>query len=110
MRILLLVGLVSIVSLAFNLVYAQFSASNVHDEFALLEKNVNVRASSLIHKLNATKDTLILSSHKKINRVYSLNMNYEREVQANINATYYKVPLTNLSQGKACICSSSITT
>ncbi|OUR90344.1 hypothetical protein A9Q87_13715 [Flavobacteriales bacterium 34_180_T64] len=100
MRTLLLLGFISIALLSYNSAFAQFNASIMHDDFALLEKNVNVRASSLIHRLNATKDTLILSSHKKINRVYSVNMNYEREVQANINATFFKVPLTKLSQGK----------
>ena len=93
MRILLLVGFVSLLSLSYTDIYAQ-------NDFALLEKNVNVRANGLIHRLNKTKDTLLLSSYKKINRVYSVNMDYEREVQANINATSYKIPLSNLSKGK----------
>ena len=93
MRILLLVGFVSLFSLSYTDLYAQ-------DDFALLEKNVNVRASGLIHRLNKTKDTLLLSSYKKINRVYSVNMNYEREVEANINDTSYKIPLKHLTKGK----------
>lgn len=83
----------SIVGLTFQKLHAQ-------DDFAILEKNVNVRASGLIHKLNKTKDTLLLSSDKKINKVYSINMDYVREVDTYINKKTFKVPLNNLSKGK----------
>ena len=40
--------------------------------FATIIKNVNVRAKGVKHSLNATKDTLLLESDKKINYVYVL--------------------------------------
>ena len=70
------------------------------DAFASLEKNVNFRASGLIEELNATKDTLILKSDKKMSYVYSINKEYRREVDTYAGDTYFKVPLTNLSKGK----------
>ena len=42
--------------------------------FATIIKNVNVRAKGVKHSLNATKDTLLLESNKKIN----LEVNYDQ--------------------------------
>jgi hypothetical protein len=73
---------------------------HAQQEFASLEKNVNIRASGLIHELNATKDTLILKSDKTIRYVYSINGEYQREIDDYAGSNSYKVPLTNLSKGK----------
>ena len=70
------------------------------DAFATLEKNVNFRASGLIEELSANKDTLILRSDKKMTYVYSINKDYQREIDTYAGDTYFKVPLTNLSKGK----------
>ena len=35
-------------------------------DFATIEKNINIRASGLHHDLNATKDTLVLKGDTKI--------------------------------------------
>lgn len=80
----------------FCLLYFPVSAQ----EFASIEKNKNAQAQQLYHELNVTKDTLILKSDTKINYVYSINRNYEKEVYDFINATSYQVPLTNLTKGK----------
>ncbi|MGM5470682.1 hypothetical protein ACS386_10420 [Flavobacteriaceae bacterium LMO-SS05] len=73
---------------------------HAQDAFASLEKNVNFRASGLIQELNATKDTLILKSDKKMSYVYAINQEYKREIDDYAGAYLYKVPLTNLSKGK----------
>ena len=70
------------------------------DAFASLEKNHNFRANGLIEELNATKDTLILRSDKKMTYVYSINQEYQREIDTYAGDTYFKVPLTHLSKGK----------
>ena len=70
------------------------------DAFASLEKNYNFRATGLVEELNATKDTLILRSDKKMTYVYSINKDYQREVDTYAGDTYFKVPLTHLSKGK----------
>jgi hypothetical protein len=80
----------------FCLLYFPVSAQ----EFASIEKNKNAQAQQLYHELNVTKDTLLLKSDTKINYVYSINRNYEKEVYDFINATSYQVPLTNLTKGK----------
>lgn len=68
--------------------------------FAKIEKNYNVRADALYHDLNTSKDTLVLKSDKKINYVYSINRAVKRELSYTVNATEFKVPLTELSVGK----------
>ncbi|MCB0462969.1 MAG: hypothetical protein KDC81_09740 [Flavobacteriaceae bacterium] len=82
------------------LITSPFCNLQAQNEFAVLEKNVNVRAKGLIQKLNATKDTLLLESKSLINKVYSVNMNYKREVDLNVRDTSVKIPLKELSQGK----------
>ncbi|NNE33440.1 MAG: hypothetical protein HKN40_13850 [Winogradskyella sp.] len=73
---------------------------NAQEHFAKLERNKNIQAKGLIHKLNQTRDTLILQSDKKINYLYSINNEYGREIDVNVNATSFKFPLNNLSKGK----------
>ena len=68
--------------------------------YAKLEKNRNIQAKGLIHKLNATKDTLILQSDKKISYLYSINKNYGRDFDFYVDTTYYKLPLNKLPIGK----------
>ena len=93
MKITFIIGLVTYMSMSLNSLCAQ-------NDFAVLEKNVNVRASGLKHELNTTKDTLLLSSTSNINKVYAVNMDYEREVEARINAKSFKIPLASLTKGK----------
>lgn len=73
---------------------------HAQQDFALLEKNYNFRASGLIQELNATKDTLILKSDQKMSYVYAINEEYQREIDTYAGTEYYEVPLTNLSKGK----------
>ncbi len=75
-------------------------SAQAQNDFAKLEKNVNVRAKGLIHKLNTTKDTLILNSQSLINKVYSVSMDYKREVDLTVNKKAIKIPLNTLSKGK----------
>ena len=70
------------------------------ESYAKLEKNWNIQAKGLIHQLNTTKDTLILKSDKIINSLYTINQNYSRELDFEIDSTYYKLPLNKLSKGK----------
>ena len=68
--------------------------------YASIEKNVNLRAKHLFHDLNSTKDTLILSSSKKLMYVYAIKKDKKLIVNNNINAYTYEVPLDTLTQGK----------
>ena len=70
------------------------------EQFATLEKNINIQAEGLIHKLNKTRDTLILQSDTKINYLYSVNKGYGREFDFYIDTTSYKLPLNKLTKGK----------
>lgn len=70
------------------------------ESYAKLEKNRNIQAKNLIHKLNKTKDTLILQSDKKINYLYSINKNYGRDFDVYLDTTYYELPLNKLPKGK----------
>lgn len=70
------------------------------EPYAKLEKNRNVQAKGLIHHLNITRDTLILKSEKIINSLYTINQNYTRELDFEIDSTAYKLPLNKLSKGK----------
>lgn len=74
--------------------------SQAQRDFAKLEKNTNERAKGLIHNLNATKDTLVLSSNRLISKVYSVGTNQKREVDQTYNLYDVKIPLTGLSRGK----------
>ncbi len=70
------------------------------EDFAIIKKNINIDASGLYHNLNKTKDTLILKSDTKINYVYSINENQEREIDNYVDSKTYKLSLHNLSKGK----------
>lgn len=84
----------------FVLITSPFSNLQAQNDFAILEKNVNIRAKGLIHKLNATKDTLLLESNTLIKKVYAVNMNYKREVDLTVRDNAVKIPLKELSKGK----------
>ena len=84
----------------FGIMTFPFCNLQAQNDFALLEKNVNIRAKALSHKLNATKDTLVLISTKRIRAVYAVNMTYQREIDLAVNNTSINVPLTHLSKGK----------
>lgn len=77
----------------FQKIYAQ-------DSFATLEKNKNSAVKNLIHELNVTKDTLLLKSDSRIDRVYSINTDIKREVDTLIYANEHKVSLRKLTKGK----------
>ena len=68
--------------------------------FATLKKNINVQAKGLLHELNASKDTLLLKSDKKINYVYSINHRVKRELSFTVNANNFEVPLNHLTRGR----------
>lgn len=68
--------------------------------YAKLEKNRNIQAKGLIHELNKTRDTLILTSDKKINYLYSINKDYSRAFDFKVDTTSYKLPLNKLTKGK----------
>jgi hypothetical protein len=80
-------------SLFFQKAYSQ-------ENYAILEKNVNSDANSLFHELNETKDTLLLKSDKKIKYVYSINKDYQRELNYYMDKNVCKLPLNNLSKGR----------
>jgi hypothetical protein len=73
--------------------------SSAQEDFAVIRKNVNVLAKDLHHDLNATKDTLILKSKKKMYKVYTIGDNYG-VVNYDIKAFDLQVPLTNLKKGR----------
>jgi hypothetical protein len=73
---------------------------HAQEHYAKLEKNRNIQAKGLIHKLNASRDTLILKSDKKINYLYAINKDYGRDFDVYIDTTSYKLPLNKLSKGK----------
>lgn len=83
----------SVIGLTFQKLQAQ-------KEFAILEKNHNVRAKDLTQELNATKDTLLLNSSKTIDYVYAINSEYKREIDFYNNTNSLKIPLNQLSKGK----------
>ncbi|WP_282040615.1 hypothetical protein [Winogradskyella flava] len=70
------------------------------EHYAKLEKNKNIQAKGLIHKLNETRDTLILRSDTKINYLYAINKDYGRDFDVYIDTTHYRLPLNKLPQGK----------
>jgi hypothetical protein len=84
----------------FVLVTFPIYSLQAQNQFAVLEKNVNTRAKGLTHKLNATKDTLLLESTTLIQKVYAVNKNYKREIDLNVSDTSVKIPLKKLSKGK----------
>ena len=69
-------------------------------DYAILYKNVNIRANSLIHELNKTKDSLILQSEDVIDYVYTINRDSNREIDEYINRKTHKIALTKLSAGR----------
>lgn len=84
----------------FSLITSLNFNAQAQNDFAKLERNVNIRAKGLVQQLNKTKDTLILQSESLINKVYSVSTNYEREVDMEVNEKRIKIPLNELSRGK----------
>jgi len=77
-----------------------FQNLTAQEDYAFIKKNLNVRAKDLVHDLNATKDTLILQSDKKIDYVYSINSDYKRELDTYVFENALKVPLSKFTKGK----------
>ncbi|MGR7812152.1 hypothetical protein [Lacinutrix undariae] len=69
-------------------------------DFAVIEKNVNVRAKSLLHDLNNTKDTLILKGDRKIGYISAIDEDSNRVVDTYIGKKDFKLPLNTLKKGK----------
>ncbi|MEM5565378.1 hypothetical protein WNY78_09690 [Psychroserpens sp. AS72] len=84
----------------FSLISSLNTTTQAQNDFAKLEKNVNVRAKGLIQTLNTTKDTLILKSEFVIHKLYSVSEQSEREIDLNIGEKSIEIPLTNLTKGK----------
>ncbi|MEH6538147.1 MAG: hypothetical protein V7719_17230 [Psychroserpens sp.] len=89
-----------IILIFFSLINSLNFTAEAQNDFSKLEKNVNVRAKGLIHKLNTSKDTLVLKSETLINKVYSVSSDLRREVDMVINEKTIKIPLNRLSKGK----------
>ncbi|MFL0352256.1 hypothetical protein [Xanthomarina sp. GH4-25] len=68
--------------------------------FAKIEKNRNLKANTLFHELNTSKDTLLLKSDTKITHIYSINSKYKRELDEYLNETDLQISLRKLSRGK----------
>lgn len=94
MKNLIRIGLVII------LIFLLSFTLQAQEPFAKLEKNRNVQAKGLIHELNTTKDTLILKSENIITSLYTINQEYARELDFEIDSIAYKLPLNKLSKGK----------
>lgn len=97
--ILILKNLIRICIVVILLFLLSFTLQ-AQEPYAKLEKNRNVQAKGLIHQLNTTRDTLILKSDNIINSLYTINQNYSRELDFEIDSTTYRLPLNKLSKGK----------
>ena len=69
------------------------------EDFASLRKNINYRAKLLDHKLNKTKDTLILNCPQRMYRIYSVGSS-KVKLNEKIDDFTFKLPLRNLNIGK----------
>lgn len=69
-------------------------------DFAEIDKNINIRASGLYHNLNAAKDTLILKGDTKISYIYSIHNKMKHDINRRVYETDYKVALRDLNKGK----------
>lgn len=69
------------------------------EDFASLIKNINYRAQILDHRLNDTKDTLILSSPQRIHRLYTV-VSASGKINEEVNDFNYRFPLKSLEKGK----------
>ncbi|MBT8266681.1 MAG: hypothetical protein KJO41_11630 [Bacteroidia bacterium] len=74
--------------------------TQAQEKIAVIEKNSNILAKDVKHELNATKDTLILRSKRRMHYVYSVNSDHQREIDEFIEDFKYKIPIDRLSQGK----------
>ena len=77
-----------------TLVIAFFCLSNLQtfaqQGFAEIEKNINFRARSLVHELNATKDSLFLKSEKDIKSIYTIHNQIKHDLIKHVNNKNYK--------------------
>ncbi|MBT8266680.1 MAG: hypothetical protein KJO41_11625 [Bacteroidia bacterium] len=69
------------------------------EDFAMIRKNVNILAKHLNHDLSPSKDSLLLSSKKKIFRVYTVG-GYSGLIDHKISTKKFAVPLKRLRKGK----------
>ena len=87
-----------------TLFIAFFCLSNsqlfAQQDFAKIEKNINILASGLHHDLNATKDTLVLKSDSKISYIYDIHNKMKHDINNRVYASDYKVALRDLEKGK----------
>ncbi len=71
---------------------------NAQDDFASIQKNVNVLAKTLQHDLNTSKDTLILKGKNRIYRIYTVG-SYSGIIDKEVNGFDFEIPLTQLRKG-----------
>ena len=69
-------------------------------KLAIIEKNTNVLAKELIHKLNTSQDTILLRSKEKMHYIYSINNQDVREINQFVESRELSIPVDKLSQGK----------
>ena len=88
------------ICLVIILIFLLTFSLKAQEHYAKLEPNRNIQAKGLMHKLNKTRDTLILQSETKINYLYSINKDYGRDFDVYVDTTHYRLPLNKLPKGK----------
>ena len=87
-----------------TLLIAFFCLSNLQifaqQGFAEIEKNINFRARSLVHELNATKDSLLLKSEINIKSIYTIHNQIKHDLIRHVNNKDYEVSLRDFDRGK----------
>ena len=87
-----------------TLIIAFFCLSNfqifAQQGFAEIEKNINFRARSLVHELNATKDSLFLKSEIDIKSIYTIHNQIKHDLIRHVNNKDYEVSLRDFDRGK----------
>ncbi|MDA7558098.1 hypothetical protein N8768_02950 [Flavobacteriaceae bacterium] len=87
-----------------TLLIAFFCLSNLQifaqQGFAEIEKNINFRARSLVHELNATKDSLFLKSEIDIKSIYTIHNQIKHDLIRHVNNKDYEVSLRDFDRGK----------
>ena len=61
------------------------------EDFAIIEKNINIDARGLYHNLNKTKDTLVLKSDTKINYVVNNFMQFDESLRRKPQPEYQDI-------------------
>lgn len=86
--------------LSFLIFSLWFQGVKAQDDFAVLKKNFNLSAKNLSHDLCLTKDTLILQSDIRINRIYTITNAYKRDLEMYGSENPIKIPLNTFAKGR----------